>query len=257
MHNKINKSIAIYVILWLITVIVTFTAAYLLVDEASKSPKFYLSLYALIFAETLSFLLPVYLIQTGAIRRKKFPYHVGQATIIGLYDVGVFSLVMVALSSISYELLLVLHLVLFLICVICLGLSVVGSFAFSKTDARIEKQRQPFRDFRNEFALVCDRMEILQLDEAQTLVRSLKTFNDEELEYATTESLPGSEDVDMEMSFCLQKIRDKIMNLEQNANQSDVSEKSDPSHRVLLQEINHELDRMKIHLKRREQIIGQ
>jgi hypothetical protein len=100
-------------------------------------------------------------------------------------------------------------------------------------------------------------MEILQLDEAQALVKSLKTFNDEELEYATTESLPGSEDVDMEMNFCLQKISDKIMGLEQIANPSNVSEKSDPNHRVLLQEIKHELDRMKIHLKRREQIIGQ
>jgi hypothetical protein len=237
--------------------VVTFAAAYLLIDETARSQKFYLSLYAVIFAETLSLLFPAYLIQKGATRQKKFPYHLGQAAILGIYVIGVFSLVIVAQTPISFNLLLVFHLVLFLICAIFMGLSIIGSFAFSTMDAKVERQRRPFSTFRNEFALICDRMEIIELDGAKTLFKSFKNFNEEELEYATAESLPGSEDAEMEMNFNLQKIGDRIMYLEQVAGQPEASEESDQNYQVTLQEIKRELDKMRINLKRREQIIGQ
>jgi hypothetical protein len=267
MSSESKKSTAVWVFLWIIAVAVTCVVAFLLYAESSRTDKFYLSLFVLVFAETLTFAHPVYLILRNEKGKNGLPFHFGTATIIGLYDVAVVFLVMVAHTNISYNFLLVAYLGSSLVLAILLGLSTIGSLAISKTDSKDARQRTPLITFRNEFALVCDRLTMIEDKNVEGLIKNFEHFRDESLEYATAESLPGSEDVDLEMNFCLQKIEDNVAQLEESAasNQNEnipdggiASGNADKGQEnPLIKNLDNQLKKMSVLLKRRETLIGQ
>lgn len=267
MNSKSKKSSAVWVILWFIAVTVTCVAAFLLYSESSRTDKFYLSLFILVFAETITFWHPVYLTLRNEKGKKGLPFHFGTATIIGLYDATVTILAVVAHTSISFNFLLVLNLGVFLVLAILIGLSTLGSMSISKIDSTDKHQRAQLKAFRNEFALVCDRMTMIDNNEVAVLCKTFENFRDESLEYATAESLPGSEDADLEMNFSLQKIENSVSRLEEAAVSSQNSkeplegtEDRDPVNRQIIQlvkELDTQLKKMSLLLTRRETLIGQ
>jgi hypothetical protein len=267
MSNESKKSSAVWFILWIMAVAVTCVSAFLLYSESSRTDKFYLSLFVLIFAETITFWHPIYLILRNEKGEKGLPFHFGTATIIGLYDTVVIILAVVAHTTISFNFLFVLHLGVFLVFAILIGLSTIGSMTISKIDSKDQRQRAPLKGFRNEFAQVCDRLTMIDNKAVEILCRTFENFRDESLEYATAESLPGSEDSDLEMTFCLQKIENSIARLEETAasNQNDNEAKKDivsgdeANRQIdrLVRDLDNRLKEMALLLKRRETLIGQ
>jgi len=267
MSSESKKSTAVWVILWITAVTVTCVAAFLLYSESSRTDKFYLSLFILVFAEIITFWHPVYLILRNEKGKNGLPFHFGTATILGLYDAAVIILAVVAHTSISFNFLLVLHLGVFLVLAILIGLATIGSLAISKIDSKDARQRTPLNTFRNEFALVCDRLTMIENTKIEILSKTFENFRDESLEYATAESLPGSEDSDLEMNFCLQKIENKIAQLEEVAvskqNDSEANEGIESGNAangqlsMLIMDLDNQLNKMSLLLKRRETLIGQ
>jgi len=267
MSSESKKSTAVWVILWITAVTVTCVAAFLLYSESSRTDKFYLSLFILVFAETITFWHPVYLILRNEKGKNGLPFHFGTATILGLYDAAVIILAVVAHTSISFNFLLVLHLGVFLVLAILIGLATIGSLAISKIDSKDARQRTPLNTFRNEFALVCDRLTMIENTKVGILSKTFENFRDESLEYATAESLPGSEDADLEMNFCLQKIENHIARLEEaavsdqkNDETKEGVESGDGGNgqiNLLVKDLDNNLKKMSLLLKRRETIIGQ
>ena len=267
MSSESKKSTAVWVFLWIIAVAITCVVAFLLYAESSRTDKFYLSLFVLVFAETLTFGHPVYLILRNEKGKNGLPFNFGTATIIGLYDAAVILLAVVAHTNISFNFLLALHLGAFLVLAILIGLSTIGSLTISKIDNRDARQRTPLITFRNEFALACDRLTMIDHKRVGVLSKTFENFRDEDLEYATAESLPGSEDADLEMNFCLQKIEDNLAQLEEAAasdqNDNEAIEGTESGNaaygqvNALIKDLDSQLNKMSVLLKRRETIIGQ
>lgn len=267
MKSESKKSSSVWVILWVAAVTVTWVAAFLLYSESFRTDKFYLSLFVLSFAETITFWHPIYLILRNEKGKNGLPFHFGTATIIGLYVVTVIILTLVAQTSISFNFLLVLHLGAFLSLAILIGLSTLGSMTISKIDSNDKRQREPLKAFRNEFALVCDRMAMIDNKEVAILCKAFENFRDERLEYATAESLPGSEDADLEINFCLQKIDNSIARLEEAAassqNKNEAKKDFDGEDigtrqiNLMVKDLDNQLKKISLLLKRRETLIGQ
>jgi len=267
MSSESKKSTALWVILWITSTAVTCAAAFLMYSANYRTDKFYLSLFVLVFAETLTFWHPIYLILRNEKGKSGLPFHFGTATIIGLYDTAVVFLAVIAHTNISFNFLLVAHLGIFLVLAILIGLSTIGSLTISKIESKDARQRTPLITFRNEFALVCDRLTMIDNKKVGVISKTFENFRDEKLEYATAESLPGSEDADLEMNFCLQKIEDNLAQLEEAAasdqNDNEAIEGTESGNaaygpvNALIKDLDSQLNKMSVLLKRRETIIGQ
>lgn len=266
MSTENKKSVAIYFILWILAVVVTVAVAFLLYSEDIRNAKFYLSLIMLLVAETVLFLYPACLTARNKSTREALPHYMGTYIIMSLYGFAVFVLVILAHTSISFNWLLSLHLILFLAFIVLFGSTIIGGMFITGVDAKDKREREPFLFFKNQFAHVCNRLAMIDQNEVQRLCQSFDYFRDEKLEYATSENLPGSEDIQLEMNYCLQNIEDKIANLEEIAAAKDKEESTsspdsnaqvDSQIQKITKDLNNELKKMTLTLDRREQIMGQ
>ena len=240
----------------LVTVAVTITIAFLFSSESVRGNKFYLSLITLVFAETLLFFHPIQLTLRGEQSRNTLPISFGSYIVYVFYAIGVSILVAVALTSVSFNVLLAFHLILFLgLCLFIGGTSISGIFADSNHRKNI-KERVPMISFKTSFANICDRLAILEFSAVKDLTRKYQQFRDENLEYVTSQSIPGSENVDNEMTSFLSKIDVSITELE-NQCQTD-TEKIQNENDVIsqIELLAKMLDKLTQILERRENVIS-
>ena len=70
-----------------------------------------------------------------------------------------------------------------------------------------------FIEFKRQFAAVCDDLSRIEYDAARAIYAVFRHFKDEDMAYATSESLPGSEAVDAQMKVHLVRIEEKVADL--------------------------------------------
>lgn len=247
-NSRSRKSVVIYTVLLILTVAVTYAVGYILTDAGDRTNKFYLALYALFLAETVTFLYPVVMTVWSGKVGLSLPFHFGTGMIIAAYDVGVAGLTLIAFTGISVDMLLALHLVWLLFFVVSVGVAAVGGMLVGGIDARAKEQRAPLVALGNQFTGICDRLAVMDTEACKALSGVLAGLR-EDFTYATAESLPGSENVDRELAACIGQMEGKVAELEQSAGLGDETTGK------LANDINGLVQRAGMILKRREDIM--
>ena len=247
--QSLPRAALVYMTLWPITALITVWVGFLLVSPEYRSDKFAVALGGVLFGETLSFGCGAALTLRGESRKPAFPFSLGGASAVTIYLLGTLALALVAGTPISYQWLLALHLAWFLLLTLT-----AGGFALATphVEALTESHRQsraPHLLFREQLAGVVDRVSLIERPEAQPLRDALAHFQDDAA-YATSESLPGSESLDSEMSDRLCAIEQKIQKLEQVC--ADAGTEPSPAIGEKVGDLVGEVKRLKQVLDRRE-----
>ena len=251
-----TKNIYVIIGLFVLTLSIIATVAVLLVPEEYQNNKFYLALGTILFAITLLFYKPIRLSMSGPDARKILPIHFGASIVYMFYAGLVLVLAFIAMTPIPFKFLLVLHLVLFLLLALVIGGTLLAAMSATDSDTKHKKQRIPFIVLKNHFDQVCDRLK--NINEASELFKQCDQFRRETLEYAVSESLPGSESEENEMDSCLKTIECDISELEElfsKEEDGDVAKRSASD--KIIQKINKEFSVLTQVTERREKLMKQ
>lgn len=163
MPNDTHKSISVYGFLLLATVVITAVVAFVLVPEAGKNQKFWLSLTAILAAEAFTFIFPIAIMRRGIQARRILPFHFGTATMIVFYDIGVLALCFAALLPLAFPVLLAAHLIWFLCFLTLVGAATVGGIYINAQEATDSTCRIPFTDIQDRLASLNNRLAMITI----------------------------------------------------------------------------------------------
>ncbi len=130
-----------------------------------------------------------------------------------------------------------------------------GPHVAALAQAHIE-QRVSHQAFRQQLAGVVDRVNLIQRDSVRPLREALLAFQ-EEAQYATSESLPGSEKVDSEMCDLLCAIEQKIQRLEWSYGEVPPEAEAAKAIPENVAEVVQDVKRLQVVLDRRERLMTQ
>lgn len=211
------------------------------------SAKTWLTLIAILFAETLSFGYGILMAGTPASRGKSFPFQFTAIGMIFIYDLAIVLLSLLALTAISIEWLSSLHVISFICLVIGLGAFHIGSGIVEDIEIRDEKERQPANEHRaqvQELVDIATRLKDTQKNVFFDVLSSLQG----DVEYATSESLPGSEGIDAEVQNHIHDLKGLLMSLESNGSSGNPSA-------TVSSELVNKVEKLKLLIQRRDKLM--
>lgn len=251
MLNVSQKSISVYVFLLAATVTITTLAAFILVPEAGRNAKFWLSLSSIFAVEVFTFMFPIAIMLGGAKARRILPFHFGTGTMIVIYDIGVFVLCLAALSQIEFSILLAGQLIWFLCFLTLVGIATVGGMHISTQDVADTACRVSFAQMQDRLASLNNRLAMVQIAEtAQTKREFVRICED--ARYLSRDSLPGAEAVDTEINQCFDNIGQEIVRLENLSTAPTASERVSVDSKNCSQAIENEIKRLRQLFTKRE-----
>ena len=207
-----SRNVLIYVLMLVLTAGVTVASLLLLVSDADRGDKFWLTMGALLVAEFAGFLYPIIHTLRGEPKRAGFPFSLGAGVVTVIYVGGVGVLALVALSQITFAAMLVLHLVWLLLFLLGTGAFIMGTSFVGTLTATHKQQRANLVAVKEQFAALMDRVEMLQQKGAEPLRDAMKSTH-EALAYVASESLPRSEGLDDELFAVLGEMDQKTREL--------------------------------------------
>lgn len=253
-----TKSASLLSLLMALSMGVTFTVAFLLFDDAHRAVRFWLSLGTILFAEFILFLHPISLIIYGSRIRRNIPLHLVPSLLSSGYLIGVLVLAVIATTPISITSLMVLHILLGFALLLGVGGIGLANIYFSKMDSQTSAERKPMITLVNRCAHIRDRLAMINLDSSINLKNDFGKFCDEDLHYATGETVSGAEKLDDEINTCLDEIESRVMSLEGVPIPADqTGETSSDGHAHRLSEAHQLVKRLRQLLGRREALIGE
>ena len=200
MNNKNEQGQFIHIILLLATVVATIFIFRIVAGSFANQPsKFWVSLFAVIFAEVLTFGSSIWLSSRSGFDNKMFPYNLTLVGLVTVCDIGVVILALLALTPIDSAWIVSLQIILIL--GVCIG---IAAFHFSldtveQIEIRDTEQRKTANSHRNQVDDLLDRTSRLTYAGAEAVQEAVSSLR-EELEYASSESIPGSETIDNEIN---------------------------------------------------------
>ncbi|MBI2190882.1 MAG: hypothetical protein HYU36_02710 [Planctomycetes bacterium] len=254
-------------VLLLATAAVTVAVMLLILPAGYRTDKFWLTFGFLLFAECLTFGYPMAITrrQEGKDKRADVPVRLTEEMVILFYDLGVGTLVIAAMTPLSFNHLLVFHLMLLLSLILASGSLFLGSMQVLGIAQELQEQRAPLIHFKQEFGRLRDRAHLIEhegLMPAREVLESL----DEDVSYSTTESLQGSQNVDHELVTCLHEMGDALSRIEKAVSDpvSQIKGPNDgpgqtgqPNLQESLRSFHAKAREMKQILARREEVIAQ
>ena len=208
---------------------------------------------SLLVAESAVFLVPMYIALKG---KEVVPYQAGTNLLSFAYLAVVIILALVAMTAISFNWLLAIHLVALLGFVVAIGGVAMGGNMIADDQQQMKQDRASLIVFKNQFQGLCDRIALLEGDIFKGLLNSYSEFKSEKLAYATSESIAGSEAVDAEMNSCLDDISNEISKLERTAKDEETEDK-DKVLADIVSDLDNSLKKLGLIVDRREQLMVQ
>jgi len=154
---------------------------------------------------------------------------------------------LLALTEISIEWLASLHVISFVLLVIGLAAFHIGSELVEEIEIRDEQQRRPANEHKRQVEELVDMAIRLKSSGTVDVHEVLSSLRDE-LEYATSESLLGSESIDGEIREHISMLNGMLRSLEAQDSNKDVSDTS-------LNEIADKVEELKIVVQRRDRLM--
>ena len=199
-NNQNNQGPFVLIILLLATVVATIFIFRIFGGSFEDKPaKFWVSLCAIIFAEVLTFGAAIWLGNRSDFDNKMFPYNLSLLGIISSYDVSVLFISLIALTPIGSDWIVSLHVLLLLFVCIMITAFHYGGGLVSRIEVTETQQRKPAIWHRSQIADLVDRAGRLNGVGSESIQSAINSLQ-EELEYATSDSLPGSENIDNEIN---------------------------------------------------------
>jgi hypothetical protein len=243
------KSVITWLAMWGACVSATILITSLVTSVETRNDNFFLSVLAVLLAETITFMYPISLTLQ---REKNFinlPLHLGTGIMITIYDLGVACLFLLGLSQIPFTFLFTFHILWLLLLIILVGLSTITNLTFLNFDKK-KLQKAPLVNIQNRFTSICQRLELLEGSETKKLSGAFSTFSKETICYATGESLPGSEGIESRIKQCIEDIDHEIKQIEKESN---VKQSSDYSGNINM--LEQYLSKLSLYFSQREELI--
>ena len=234
---------------------VAISLIFILVQSADRTYKFWSSLIALVGAAIVA---SGTTILAGPIRlnQASLPYSMGIGFLLVVYLIGVGTLLLVGVTEIPFFWLLALHLVWLLVYLLA-AFSMLGGASYVDTvDKQDRQQRTQHILIREQLAGLIDRINLTNNSAVDSLRVSLTTVH-AAATFATTESLPGSEEIGAEISRQLEFIDVKLRLLLQGLKSGTDIEPELPSIREAVAELISEVEAVDTTLKRRQRLMKQ
>jgi len=197
--NRNTIATLIRLVVWTVTVAVTITAGFLLVDETHRNGIFWLTVSSLLLLETLWVSYP-----TMRVMRPNLPLPLSAIFILVAYSAVVAVLAIVACTvAVLFSVLLTLHLVSVLaVLVIPFGIVFLGGNAIAEINEKHADSRATHIRFRNQFSAFNVRLAATQSAEL-AVARQLAAKQNDDLAYTVTESVPAVAAFDQELDALL------------------------------------------------------
>jgi hypothetical protein len=266
-----QRATLIYVAILVATVATTLALAFLLIPESARGERFNLALGFIIFGELLASSYVIWIENREDPGNRGLPYHLGISYVVVTYCVGVLALAGISATGISFDWLLALSVVWNFLLLVTFLVVARGAGFVAEIDTR-RSDRQGFMiALRQEMSAVRD---LAHSSSDETLRETISVFDsvEEELAYATTESLPGADALDSQLQTGLQSIRESLERGREAATSSDPPEStpvgagqegsgegeaSATGSSVVAARVSKELEEMKRVLKRRQEVLKQ
>lgn len=203
-----SRSIGILAMLGLLTIGATFTIAFLWSTPENRNSIFWLSLATVGFAELLLFGYPISL-ELGGADGGRAPFRGATGVIIGIYSLGVAILAVAALIGFSFNLLVTLHIILFVFVVLTAGgVALTQGKAAAGEEPRL-REKQQIENLREQFDLIVHKLAALPPDAGRTLTNSARAIQ-ESFRYVRAVGHPKAAGIDSELSTQLQHLQSKV-----------------------------------------------
>jgi hypothetical protein len=254
MHSDTQKSMSVYGFLLLAAVIITAVVAFVLVPEAGRNQKFWLSLTAIIAAEAFTFVFPIAIMRRGAAARRILPFHFGTGTMIVIYDIGVLALCFAALLPIAFPILLAAQLIWFLCFLTFVGAATVGGMYISTQDTTDSACRIPFTDMQDRLASLNNRLAMIPTENVAQVKRELARVC-EDAKYLSRDSLVGAESVETEITQCLDNIGQEVLRMENVSTPTSGNDRTPIDPKNCAQAIENEIQRLRQFFAKRDALL--
>lgn len=196
---------------------VTTVVAFVAIGPEYRTDKFFLSLAALLFAESLIFGYPIYLsFSTDITSSPRLPLGIGMYAMFPIYGAGTVALALIAMTPITFSWLGLLHLVMFGSVVIFLLVWKNASNELKAMSKDEVESRRFITDCRRRIALLSELPSLP--DDLRATLRKLR----EVAQFAVTESKPSSMVIESKLSELLRQLEEKL-DATANVNNSTVN----------------------------------
>lgn len=239
-----------------LTLAVLIISMFVLVQSADRGNKFWLSLIAAGWTAIVASATSILATRRRRSNEASLPYNIGIHFLISFYVVGVGALLLAGATAIPFSYLLVLHLAWSLVYVLAAYAMLMGASFVEDLDNEHRHQRSQHILFREQVAELVDRISLTKNSAVNPLRISLETLR-EAATFATTESLPGSADIDAEMSLQLQLVDVKLQVICQRLNSSTDIEPNQPPIEAEVAVLISAIELVATTLKRRQRLIKQ
>lgn len=266
-----RRATLIYVAILVATVATTLALAFLLIPESARGARFNLALGFIIFGEILASSYVIWIENREDPGNRGLAYNLGISYVVITYCAGVLALAGISATEISFGWLLALYVVWNFLLFVTFLVVARGAGFVAEIDTRRSDRQEFMIALRQEFSAVRD---LANSSSDETLLETVSIFDsvEEELTYATTESLPGVGALDSQLQTGLQSIRESLEGGREAATSSDTpartpvgalqegsgeEEASAPGSSVVAARVSKELEEMKRVIKRRQEQLKQ
>ena len=212
----------------------------LIIQSDDRNGKFYISLISILIAESLILGYPFF----SKLTNVNTPLVLGGYTIFWFYGLATLILSYIATTNIAFNLLLAIHLIILLFLAFLSGFSFIGKLFISDIAETRADQKQPYIEMKEQFNQICDRLNLIEYPELQTVKVHLEKIK-EDIRYSTSECLDETKAINVRLNNQLTEIQKSVNSIE--------NFKIDNNSNVLLETIKILYDQ----LKQLEQIISE
>ncbi len=253
-QSALRSSVAIAAVAGLLLAI-AISLMFILVQPADRSNKFWSSLIGLVGAAIVASGTTI-LARPTRLNQASMPYSMGIEFLLAGYLIGVGTLLLLGVTEIPFSWLLALHLSWLLLYLFAAFSMLAGASYVDTVDTQHKQQRTQLILIREQLAGLVDRINLTNNSAVDSLRVSLTTVHAAST-FATTESLPGSEEIGAEISRQLEFIDVKLQVLLQGLKSSTEIRPGLPSTGEAVAELIAEVEAIDITLKRRQRLMKQ
>jgi hypothetical protein len=191
---------------------------------SDRSARFWVTVVSIVFANVVWFNVPIWLVVSDARNQKTFPFQFTAVSFCTLYAAGVFCMAMLVVATpIASGWVVVGHMVLLFFLATSLGVYTMANRSIESMDAMDERAKSGAAKLNLHIRAIADRAQLCEGDgweEMKAIVADLV----DAMHYATGESLPGSEDVEAEITGHFRNIENALMSIDDSAEEHGLEE---------------------------------
>lgn len=222
MQGTNRRSVIIQVGIWIVVVVATVMGLLLLVSALDRGAKFWLTLVAMIFAESMVCGFILWMTARRGMSRSSFPSDLGVGVVAVGYAISVAIVSLIALTPVSAALIGVLHLIALVLLAAGVGYLWIAS-------GYVEQLSTSHADQRTAWTTFTDQLLVLQSRTARFGNAALNPLNTaisalvERVRYATAESSPQSTPFEDKLQELYRDLTHVVEAIGERSNQGDVA----------------------------------